>query len=579
MFDPGHDSTSSPDYHRKIVDVQRLAHVLERIRRNTSGEGRSKTIVQCHGCFDIVHPGHIRYLRFARQQGDVLIVSITGDADIDKGEQRPYIPQELRAENLAALQFVDYVVIDPNPTACAVLERIRPDVYVKGREYATSDDPSFLSERRVVESHGGRVIFSSGQVVFSSSRLIEAMPHPADLAHQRLGLLCRRHGIDRGELARLLDSARDRRVLVVGDTLVERYVLCDATDIAGESPMMSLEQLDSRDYLGGAAQLAAHICELGGHSVLVTRLGEDDASAWAAGILADAGVEVRCLRRRPETPIKTRYLVDDHKLFKVNRTAVRPLDSIGEQEAAQTLMREAATADASIIYDCGYGTITPGLLHRLGGPFRRRVPVLVAGSAEPHGNLEAFRDIDLLCVSERQLRAAVGDLESGLSAVAYRVIESTRAKRMLVLLGKRGLVTFDRRSHDPASPSWKDRLSSEHLPMSADRVLDQLGSIEALLATATLALASGASLMQAAYLGAAVSAIQTDQLGLAPIGVDAIHRFLGRRPELSEEVQGREFRSDLRDESSARLRGLQDADAGHVANRPRHTEAEVGELI
>ena len=124
---------------RKTCSLQQLLQ----LRENAQKQGRS--VVHCHGCFDIVHPGHIRYLQFARAQGDVLIVSITGDASIDKGDQRPYIPQELRAENLAALELVDFVVIDRNETAVEILGRLRPDVYVKGQEYATSSDPRFLA--------------------------------------------------------------------------------------------------------------------------------------------------------------------------------------------------------------------------------------------------------------------------------------------------------------------------------------------------------------------------------------------------------------------------------------------------
>ncbi|MFQ5411350.1 MAG: adenylyltransferase/cytidyltransferase family protein, partial [Phycisphaerae bacterium] len=244
---------------------------------------RAKHVVQCHGCFDIVHPGHIRYLRFARSQGDILVVSITGDAAIDKEPQRPYIPQELRAENLAALELVDYVVIDPNPTARDLLDRIRPDVYVKGQEYATSNDAGFLAEREVVESHGGRVIFSSGEVVFSSSRLVGSLSErqrdfrmdvarPADLAAQRLALLCRRHGIDRLNLSDILGNMCGRRILVLGDVAIERYVLCDANTIASESPMMSLKELDRKDYVGGAAVIAAQLAALGAEPILITAL-------------------------------------------------------------------------------------------------------------------------------------------------------------------------------------------------------------------------------------------------------------------------------------------------------------------
>ncbi|MCZ6815750.1 MAG: adenylyltransferase/cytidyltransferase family protein [Planctomycetota bacterium] len=530
----------NPDYLRKIVEVESLHQIVDRVRRDAAeGEESPRTIVQCHGCFDIVHPGHIRYLRFARAQGDVLVVSITGDAQIDKGDQRPYIPQELRAENLAALEFVDFVVIDPNPTACRLLGRIRPDVYVKGQEYATSSDPAFLAERKVVESHGGRVIFSSGQVVFSSSRLIEAMPHSSVLAEQRMQIVCRRHGIDQSSVTALFDRMRGRRILVLGDTILERYVLCDASGVAGESPMMSLEELDSRDYLGGAAFAALLVVGLGGRATLVTSLGEDAASSWAISTLKDAGVEVRALHTRPELAVKTRFMVDDHKLFKVNRTRDCPLDSVGESAAAKILQDVARSADAAIFYDLGNGVITPGLLGRVGADLRQSISILAGGSAGPHGNAKAFRHFDLLCPSERQLRTAVNDFGSGLSHVAYRMLHETGAKHLLVALGKRGLVTFDRRSHDPNSPGWEDRLSSEHLPSFSNRVTDQLGEIESVLTAATLALSAGAGLMEAAYVAAAVASIQVNLPGLTAIKHEVVRSWTRHRAELIAPVRSK----------------------------------------
>ena len=211
-----------PAYQSKIVDLEGLVAAVDSARR------AGRTIVQCHGCFDIVHPGHVRYLEFARRQGDVLIVTLTGDSSFSKREEGPYIPQELRAESLAALVFVDYVYIDPNPTAEQILAQVRPDLYVKGREYENSEDPGFLSEKRTVEDYGGRIVFSSGEIVFSSSQLIERMPAGTELERERLSLLCQRSGLSTHALQSLLGRFAGLRVLVVGDVVVDRYVLCDA---------------------------------------------------------------------------------------------------------------------------------------------------------------------------------------------------------------------------------------------------------------------------------------------------------------------------------------------------------------
>src|SRR6201995_478524 len=112
--------------------------------RKTAREA-GKTVVHCHGCFDIVHPGHIHYLQFARSLGDILIVTVSADPQVDKGAARPLIPDDLRAASLAALECVDAVYVNPHPTAVEILQSLRPDIYVKGREYEHNHDPRFLA--------------------------------------------------------------------------------------------------------------------------------------------------------------------------------------------------------------------------------------------------------------------------------------------------------------------------------------------------------------------------------------------------------------------------------------------------
>ena len=92
----------------------------------------------CHGTFDIVHPGHVRHLLYAKSKGDILIASLTADAHITKANFRPFVPQELRAFNLAALEVVDFVVIDNDPTPIKNISIIKPDYFAKGYEYTSN---------------------------------------------------------------------------------------------------------------------------------------------------------------------------------------------------------------------------------------------------------------------------------------------------------------------------------------------------------------------------------------------------------------------------------------------------------
>ncbi len=514
-------------FHRKIVDRSRLIHQVDLARAS------GRTIAQCHGCFDILHPGHIRYLEFARRQGDFLVVSLTGDPNIDKGDQRPYIPQELRAESLAAIEFVDAVHVDPNATAENVLNDVRPDVYIKGREYERSRDPRFLREREVVERNGGRVIFSSGDVVFSSTRLIDALSENTQLDTQRCNVIAHRHGITLDSLADTVNRFKDLRVLVVGDTVLDRYVFCDPIDVASEAPIMSLAKLDERSYVGGAAIVARHVAALGAKAFLLTAVGNDDRSATVEHVLRREGVDAHLLRCRPRLVQKTRYLVDDSKLLKIEDAQHVPLDSIAERRAATVLEEHADDADAVIFCDFGFGMITGGLLAQAMDTLRQRVRTITADVSGPRANLLSFKDADLLCPTERELRANLNDFDRGLSFVAHGLLAQTEAKHLFVTLQKKGLVMFDRPTQDRSSPEWAGRLLSEHLPTFADRSVDCLGGGDALLAAATLSMAAGAGLMHAAYLGNAAAALELLEVGNVPVRSETLHRWISMRPEFA----------------------------------------------
>jgi len=153
--------------HNKILS---LSDLVERL-----GESRQagQVIVHCHGCFDLMHPGHIKYFQAAKAMGDVLVVTITPDEYVDKGPDRPVFGQQLRMESIAALECVDFVAVNRWPTAEETLRLIRPDIYVKGQEFENLEDKTGKIQREadVVQEIGAEIRFTH-EVVFSSTHLL-----------------------------------------------------------------------------------------------------------------------------------------------------------------------------------------------------------------------------------------------------------------------------------------------------------------------------------------------------------------------------------------------------------------------
>ncbi len=517
----------------KIVTHEQL--MMLRAAARSSG----KQIVHCHGCFDIVHPGHLRHLRHARSHGDLLLVSITGDVEMKKGTGRPLIPEELRAENLAALDCVDLVYVEQRPTARELLDEVQPDVYVKGKEYELNNDPRFLAERAAVESHGGRVVFSSGDVVFSSTALIAALEQSVDPYHARLRQLLGMPELDGVELSKTISRFRGKRVLVVGEVILDTYVLCDRPDMAGEAPVMTLRPLERRMYDGASAIIARHLAAMGACPVLVTGLPKNDQAAMLRQRLLADGVEVRSVEVSSDIPEKQRFLVGAQKVMKLDLLERLELDARQQDELvalASETARELAVSpgegsgcDAAIIADFGLGLLPQSVLARLCPALRRHAGVMTADVSGRRSNLRMMRDMDLVCPSESELRQAYALHDQGLSMVAWRLLADTRSRAALVTLGADGVIAFDRLSSPVTHEGgFASHVRGEHVPALSGHAVDALGCGDSMLAAATLALATGTPLLSAAFLASVAAAIQVQRLGNTVISATDLRQGLSR---------------------------------------------------
>ncbi len=151
----------------KILNVDDLPKKIKALK------SKGKKIVHCHGCFDLMHPGHIKYFQAAKKMGEVLVVTVTPDVYVDKGPGRPVFNQHLRADSIAALECVDYVAINKWPTAEATLRLLKPDYYVKGQEFENLEDKTgkIQKEYDVVKEIGAEIRFTH-EIVFSTTKLL-----------------------------------------------------------------------------------------------------------------------------------------------------------------------------------------------------------------------------------------------------------------------------------------------------------------------------------------------------------------------------------------------------------------------
>ena len=498
-------------YGHKIKTAEEIAHLI-------GDRPRQKKAIMCHGVFDVVHPGHLRHLLYAKSKADIVIASLTADVHIAKGHYRPHIPQDLRAVNLAAFEVVDYVIIDSEPTPLKNLALIKPDFFAKGYEYQASGlPPKTQGELDVIHSYGGEIIFTPGDYVFSSSQLIEAAPPTLKL--EKLITLMEGAGITFDIMRRALDSLGGRQVHVVGDTIVDSFTHTSMIGGQTKTPTISVLFENQINYIGGAGVVAEHLRAAGADVTFSTVLGDDKLKDFVLEGLGKAGIGCKATidKTRPTTN-KNAIIAGGYRLLKVDTLDNR---TISDDIVLATAKAIATTpADALVFSDFRHGIFN-----------RRTIPTLTAAIPEGMykvadsqvasrwGNITDFHGFNLVTPNEREARFALGDQDSGIRPLAAALYDAAQCETLILKLGDRGVLTCRHSDHEALDSFFV-------LDSFVDRLVDGVGAGDALLAYATLCMLATKSEVIATIIGIMAAACECEIDGNIPIRVEDVHQKL-----------------------------------------------------
>lgn len=475
---------------------------------------RDRKVIMCHGTFDVVHPGHVRHLLYAKSKADILVASLTADDHINKANFRPYVPQDLRAINLAALEVVDYVIVDSNPTPIDNLKKIQPDYFAKGYEYnAAGLHPKTKEEVETLEAYGGEVIFTPGDIVYSSSHLIEN--GPPDIAVEKLLMLLEGEGLSFADLHKALDALAGIKVHVIGDTIVDSLTQTSMIGGMTKTPTMSVRFEEKQDFVGGAGIVAKHLRAAGAEVTFTTVLGEDAYKQFVLDDLAKDGVTVNAIvdKTRPTTN-KNAIVAGGYRLLKIDTLDNRSIsDKI--RGRIEELVRKTAS-DVVVYSDFRHGMFNRVTIPPLVAAIPEGV-LRVADSqvASRWGNILEFQGFDLITPNEREARFALGDQDSVVRPLATELHKKAACKTLIMKLGSRGILCYRTKPEgDPRTVVAVDSF--------ADKVVDAVGAGDALLAYASLALKATGNDVIASILGNIAAGVECEIDGNEPVTPDAV---------------------------------------------------------
>lgn len=507
------DQSSKGLVGRKIKTVEQLCAII-------GPRPRQKKVIMCHGTFDVVHPGHVRHLLYAKTKGDILVASLTADEHIEKANFRPYVPEDLRAINLAALEVVDYVIIDHESTPLQNLGVIQPDYFAKGYEYYSGGvHPKTQEEMQVLEGYGGEVIFTPGDIVYSSSALIELAP--PKIATEKLMALMEAEGLSFNDLNEALDKFKGIKVHVVGDTIVDSYTYCSMIGGMTKTPTMSVLFQKKVDYSGGAAIVAKHLKAAGAEVTFSTVLGNDALKDFVIEDLEKAGVKVLPIidQTRPTTN-KNAIVVENYRMLKVDTLDNR---SISDKNVACLKTQISENKAAAVVFsDFRHGIFNRHTIPEL----TAAIPAdayRVADSqvASRWGNILEFEGFDLITPNEREARFSLGDQDSVIRPLALELHRRSKCKTLILKLGERGIITY--RSN--AQTDWRAFFAIDSF---VERVVDAVGAGDAMLAYSTLAMLATGNEAIASILGSMAAGVECEHDGNWPVTPETVRKKIHR---------------------------------------------------
>ena len=485
---------------KKIVSLDDI------IKLTAQRQKKGHKVVLSYGAFDLIHPGHIHHLKTAKEMGNCLIVVIDSDRLLNRGPGRPVFNERLRSLSLAALAFVDYVAVNLNYSGVELIQIIKPNLYVKGEEHFRREDPAtdeLYEEEQSIQAIGGHMAYT-GDVVFSSSHLLNSyFPVFTEEAGQFLNEFRKNHTYN--ELIEKLSEAKELKVLVIGDTIIDEYHYAEALGKSSKASCVVAKYLWEEAYAGGILNIANHIAGFCNQVHLITCLGEQNSKKkFIEDNLKSNITHDFFFRADAPTLIKRRYVhpFQVSKMFEVCYMNDQDISVQLSAEIEKHLEKIIPNFDLVVIADFGHGFITDTMAQTI-SKYARYVAVNVqANSANLGFNVVTkYPRVDYLCIDEKEVRLAQHDKHGNLQTLILKTMEQLHASISSITLGGEGAVV-NVSGREPCK-----------VPIFSQSVVDTVGAGDAFLSITSLCANMGLPEDMIGLIGNAIGAMAVKIVG------------------------------------------------------------------
>ncbi len=458
-------------------------------------------VVFVSGDFNILHPGHLRLLKFAKECGDYLIVGVNSDTISKKG-----IDENIRLESIQATSYVNEAFILNQPST-EYIKHHKPDIVVKGKEHENKEN----SEALILKSYGGKLIFTSGEIGFASLDLLQNEFNDTSTFISHANKFIARHNIVSSNLQDTVNKFKDLNILVIGDTIIDEYITCEPIGMSQEDPTIVVSPISNKKFIGGAAIVASHAKTLGANVSYISVTGNDENCFFTNQYLKDLDIDIDLYidNTRPTT-LKQRFRAHNKTLLRVNHLKQHSINKELELNILEKVSSKAQELDLIIFSDFSYGVLTLDLIQaieKIGLKYCIKMAADSQSSSQV-GDISKFNNMTVVTPTEREIRLALNDFESGLVVLSDKLNKKSNDKYIFTTLGSEGILIYNTNENE---------LLTDNIPALNHNAKDVSGAGDSLLTCASMALCVGANIWESSYLGSLAAAIQVSRIGNIPI--------------------------------------------------------------
>ena len=463
------------NYKKKICSLEEVIRKIKNSRKKNFLIGLS------HGVFDLLHLGHVTHFNEAKKKVDILIASVTSDQHVSKGPGRPFFNQAQRMEMISNLETVDYVVLSESDSSLGVIKSVKPNIYFKGPDYKDNSKDftkKIIEENNLVKRIGGATYYTSSKK-YSSTNLLQKFQFVKKNDSVTIKKIKKNFSFDK--IKELIDDLHKIKPLVLGETIIDQYVFCEALGKSGKEPTLVLRDLSEEFYLGGAGAIANHLSSFCKKTFFLTFLGQNKDKIKFIKKNIKSGINLNYIEKKESpTIIKKRYLdnISKHKLLGVYTLNDKMISHQENKSLSKKFLKINKITDLTILSDYGHGFIGKKFAQEVIKKSRFiSVNAQINASNFGHHSLDGYKNVNFMIINESELRHEMRERDVNVFSLAKKLSKKLNIKYLAVTRGSEGAILYYNRKN-----------LFYNTVAYADTVIDKVGAGDAMLSILSLCL-------------------------------------------------------------------------------------------